>query len=160
MPQIGMYRNSLRAKGEIPPTLIFISQCRAEQNGNGFRYPGGFYLRHSWHQSIRLTQIKYYDSKMNELPKDRRSEGKYYIIDCIVERNRNGRNGVPFSAIFDIEEAKFDNTLMLIESKKRFVQSGAWFELEGKKFQGLPAFKKAVEEDNNLLEKLKLIGEE
>lgn len=162
MGQINSLRTAIGNNDEVPPTFFWVSQVRDNQSSpaGGFTYSGGHMIKHSWTQSIRITSIEYLDEKFNSLPRDKRADAKYYRNTLIIERNRNGRNGVKCEIIFDIENARFDNIAMLIFDKTRFVQSGAWFQLGEKKFQGISNFKMALEEDASLLEELKKVGED
>lgn len=160
IPQINTYKSVLKAKGEIPPTYLFVSQVRDIQTGyGGFRYSGGHILKHSFAVSIRLSRIEYLDKNLNSLPKDSRADAVYYKNECVIERNRNGRNGAICSIIFDIENARYDNLLMLIEEKSKYVKSGAWYKLGKNSWQGISKFKKALEEDEKLVKELEKVGE-
>lgn len=161
LPQINTYKSALKAKGEIPPTYLFINQVRDTQTGyGGFRYTGGHILKHSFTQSVRLARIEYMDEGFNSLSKDSISNARYYRNECVIERNRNGRNGAICSIIFDIESAKYDNLLMLIEEKSKYIKSGAWYKVGKNSWQGLAKFKKALEEDEKLIKLVEEIGDD
>ena len=161
IPQLNIYRSILRNKGEIPPTYLFVNQVRENQGGYtmSYKYSGGHILRHAWSQSIRMAKIEYLDEKDGSLSKDRRNEAKWYKVTCIIERNRNGRDGIPCEITFDIENARFDNLKMLIEEKSKYVKSGAWYKLGKNSWQGVSKFLKALEEDDKLVKELEKIGE-
>lgn len=162
MGQINSLREAIKATTRVPPTYFWVSQVRDNQSSpaGGFTYSGGHMLKHSWTQSIRITNIEYLDDKFNTLPRDKREEARYYRNTIIIERTRNGRNGAKCELIFDIDNARFDDIAMLIFEKAKYIQGGAWYQLGDKKFQGIGNFKEALESSPELVEELKRIGED
>ena len=158
-PQVNMYRKSWQYKGEVSPTLFWVSQVRVDQNTGGFSYQGGRSIKHLWTQSIRLNHVEYFDNSFTELTKPERHKASFMKIHGVVERTRITSNFKPFELWFDLKNARFDTNLMLVGEKKHLISAGAWYYIGEKSFQGGQALKKALDESPELVLELEQITE-